>query len=87
MYTFIFSEVHGAQSAGYETVLESFRRNGVGVKGIISSPHTFKGTELQTLNMKIRYTPNVGHTFVTENLCKKLSQNLLDISGWYREIN
>lgn len=51
---YFLSEVHRAQSASYETVLESFRRNGVGVKGIIASPHTFKGTELQTLNMKLR---------------------------------
>jgi len=50
-----YSEVHRNQSASYETVLESFKRNGVGLKGIISSPHTFKGTELQTLNMKLRY--------------------------------
>ncbi|XP_052787914.1 isocitrate dehydrogenase [NAD] subunit beta, mitochondrial-like [Mya arenaria] len=48
------SEVHRSQSASYETVLESFKRNGVGLKGIISSPHTFQGTELQTLNMKLR---------------------------------
>ncbi|XP_060608659.1 isocitrate dehydrogenase [NAD] subunit beta, mitochondrial-like [Ruditapes philippinarum] len=51
---YFLSEVHSSQSASYETVLESFKRNGVGLKGIISSPHTFKGTELQTLNMKIR---------------------------------
>ncbi|KAL4218939.1 Isocitrate dehydrogenase [NAD] subunit beta [Mactra antiquata] len=51
---YFLSEVQSAQSADYETVLESFRKNGAGLKGIISSPHTFKGTELQTLNMKIR---------------------------------
>lgn len=51
---YFLSEVHRSQSANYDTVLESFRRNGVGLKGIISSPHTFKGSELQTLNMKLR---------------------------------
>lgn len=35
-------------------MLESFKRNGVGLKGIITTPHTFKGNELQTLNMKMR---------------------------------
>jgi hypothetical protein len=54
LFYYVISEVHSSQSASYETVLESFKRNGVGLKGIISSPHTFKGTELQTLNMKIR---------------------------------
>ncbi|XP_052221651.1 isocitrate dehydrogenase [NAD] subunit beta, mitochondrial-like [Dreissena polymorpha] len=51
---FFLSEVARSQSANYDTVLESFRRNSVGLKGIISSPHTFKGSELRTLNMKIR---------------------------------
>ncbi|XP_041369017.1 isocitrate dehydrogenase [NAD] subunit beta, mitochondrial-like [Gigantopelta aegis] len=48
------SEVHPSQSANLETVVESFKRNGVGLKGIITTPSNFKGGLLQTLNMKIR---------------------------------
>lgn len=48
------SEVQVAQSAKLDTVLESCRRNGVCLKGIISSPVNFKGGILQTLNMRLR---------------------------------
>ncbi|KAL8569566.1 Isocitrate dehydrogenase [NAD] subunit beta, mitochondrial [Nucella lapillus] len=48
------SEVQPAQSASVEEVVDSFRRNGVGLKGIITTPSSFKGGVLQTLNMKIR---------------------------------
>ena len=54
LYLFFPSEVHKAQSADYSKVLESFKRTGVGLKGIITTPGTFKGNELQTLNMKFR---------------------------------
>ncbi|KAL3872398.1 hypothetical protein ACJMK2_040326 [Sinanodonta woodiana] len=47
------SEVHSAQSASLQTLVESFKRNGVGLKGIISTPHHLKG-ELQTFNMLMR---------------------------------
>ncbi|XP_076455142.1 isocitrate dehydrogenase [NAD] subunit beta, mitochondrial-like isoform X2 [Babylonia areolata] len=48
------SEVQPAQSATVEMVVDSFRRNGVGLKGIITTPSSFRGGVLQTLNMKIR---------------------------------
>ncbi|XP_012940959.1 isocitrate dehydrogenase [NAD] subunit beta, mitochondrial [Aplysia californica] len=47
-------EVQPNRSASIEDVVESFRRNRVGLKGIITTPTTFKGGVLQTLNMKIR---------------------------------
>ncbi|KAL5011316.1 hypothetical protein ScPMuIL_009867 [Solemya velum] len=37
-----------------ETVLESFRKNGVGLTHYITTPHHFKGGILETLNMKLR---------------------------------
>ncbi|KAK7094418.1 isocitrate dehydrogenase [NAD] subunit beta, mitochondrial-like isoform X1 [Littorina saxatilis] len=48
------SEVQPAQSVSVDTVVDSFKRNGVGLKGIITTPSSFKGGVLQTLNMKIR---------------------------------
>jgi len=48
------SEVQVAQSTKLDTVIESCRRNGVCLKGIISSPLQFKGGILQTLNMRLR---------------------------------
>ncbi|XP_055954310.1 isocitrate dehydrogenase [NAD] subunit beta, mitochondrial isoform X2 [Patella vulgata] len=48
------SEVQPAQSATVGSVVESFKRNGVGLKGIIATPSSFKGGVLQTLNMQIR---------------------------------
>ncbi|XP_021351278.1 isocitrate dehydrogenase [NAD] subunit beta, mitochondrial-like, partial [Mizuhopecten yessoensis] len=51
---YFISEVQPTQSASISTVVESFKRNGVGLKGIITTPSNFKGGVLQTLNMKIR---------------------------------
>ncbi|XP_055897009.1 isocitrate dehydrogenase [NAD] subunit beta, mitochondrial-like isoform X2 [Biomphalaria glabrata] len=48
------SEISPNISASLNTVLDSFRRNKVGLKGIIKTPTTFKGGALQTLNMRIR---------------------------------
>ncbi|KAK6196189.1 hypothetical protein SNE40_001460 [Patella caerulea] len=48
------SEVQPGQSATVGSVVESFKRNGVGLKGIIATPSSFKGGVLQTLNMQIR---------------------------------
>lgn len=48
------SEVQPAQSASVEDVVASFKQNRVGLKGIITTPSSFKGGVLQTLNMKIR---------------------------------
>ncbi|CAH1784854.1 unnamed protein product [Owenia fusiformis] len=48
------SEVQPAQSASLETVVESLRRNGVGLKGIIATPSQMSGGILQTLNMQMR---------------------------------
>ncbi|XP_060065733.1 isocitrate dehydrogenase [NAD] subunit beta, mitochondrial-like [Ylistrum balloti] len=51
---YFISEVQPSQSASISTVVDSFKRNGVGLKGIITTPSNFKGGVLQTLNMKIR---------------------------------
>ena len=48
------SEVSPNTSTDLDTVVESFKRNKVGLKGILTTPTTFKGGVLQTLNMKIR---------------------------------
>lgn len=47
-------------SANLETAVDSFRKNAVGLKGIISTPSQLKGGILQTLNMKIRYTETIN---------------------------
>jgi hypothetical protein len=49
-----FSEVQPEKSMKFEDVIQSLRQNGVGLKGIITSPESFQGGVLQTLNMKIR---------------------------------
>ncbi|CAC5373034.1 IDH3 [Mytilus coruscus] len=51
---YFLSEVQQGQSVSLDTVVESFKRNGVGIKGIITTPSQFKGGILQTLNMKLR---------------------------------
>ncbi|XP_046543376.1 LOW QUALITY PROTEIN: isocitrate dehydrogenase [NAD] subunit beta, mitochondrial-like [Haliotis rubra] len=48
------SEVQPGQSASLSTAIESFVRNGVGLKGIITTPSSFKGGVLRTLNMRLR---------------------------------
>ncbi|XP_059175330.1 isocitrate dehydrogenase [NAD] subunit beta, mitochondrial-like isoform X2 [Physella acuta] len=48
------SEISPNTSADLKTVVESIKRNKVGLKGIITTPTTFKGGVLQTLNMRIR---------------------------------
>ena len=45
--------VQRAQSARFEELLESFKRNQVALKGIITTP-TGNGGELKTLNMRLR---------------------------------
>lgn len=51
---YFLSEVQQGQSCSLDTVVESFKRNGVGIKGILTTPANFKGGILQTLNMKLR---------------------------------
>jgi len=48
------SEVQPNRSETVETVVESFKRNGVGLKGILTSPTNFTGGVLETTNMKLR---------------------------------
>ena len=55
MSMYNYSEVQSAQSVSVDTVEESCLRNRVCLKGIISTPVNFKGSILQTLNMKIRF--------------------------------
>ncbi|CAL1525864.1 unnamed protein product [Lymnaea stagnalis] len=48
------SEISPNTSSTLMDVVESFKRNKVGLKGIITTPTFFKGGVLQTLNMRIR---------------------------------
>ncbi|RWS16511.1 putative isocitrate dehydrogenase [NAD] subunit beta-like protein, partial [Dinothrombium tinctorium] len=48
------SEVNPSMSVPVETVIESIQRNGIALKGILSTPFSSSSGELQTLNMKIR---------------------------------
>ncbi len=41
-------------SVSVETVIDSLQRNGIALKGILSTPFSSHAGELQTLNMKIR---------------------------------
>lgn len=41
-------------SVPVETVIESIQRNGIALKGILSTPFSSYAGELQTLNMKLR---------------------------------
>ena len=52
---YFLSEVQLRQSSDVDSVVDSFKRNGVGLKGIIATPAGFQGGVLQTLNMRIRY--------------------------------
>lgn len=48
------SEIHPTMSAPIEQVADSIQRNGICLKGILSSPFSSTSGELQTLNMKLR---------------------------------
>ncbi|RWS30510.1 putative isocitrate dehydrogenase [NAD] subunit beta-like protein [Leptotrombidium deliense] len=48
------SEVNPSMSVPVETVIESIHKNGIALKGILSTPFSSSSGELQTLNMKIR---------------------------------
>ena len=50
-----FSEIQPGQSVEVNEVTESCKRNRVCLKGIISTPTTYEGTLLATLNMRLRY--------------------------------
>ncbi|XP_014672634.1 PREDICTED: isocitrate dehydrogenase [NAD] subunit beta, mitochondrial-like [Priapulus caudatus] len=52
------SELHSKESATVAEVVSSIQRNGVCLKGIISTPHGVGG-ELQTINMKFRRALNL----------------------------
>ncbi len=51
---FLFSEIYPSMSVPVETVIESIQRNGICLKGILSTPFSSYAGELQTLNMKVR---------------------------------
>ncbi|XP_065350475.1 isocitrate dehydrogenase [NAD] subunit beta, mitochondrial [Cloeon dipterum] len=51
---FFFSEVNQLMSAPLEDVAASIRKNGICLKGILSTPDYSRTGELQTLNMKLR---------------------------------
>lgn len=52
---YFLSEIHPSMSVPLETVVESIKRNGIALKGILSSPAaTDSSGDLETLNMKIR---------------------------------
>ncbi|KAI2802748.1 hypothetical protein RDWZM_001038 [Blomia tropicalis] len=48
------SEIYPSMSVSVETVIESIQRNGMALKGILSTPFSSYAGELQTLNMKLR---------------------------------
>jgi isocitrate dehydrogenase (NAD+) len=48
------SEVNPNMSVSVDTVIESIKRNGISLKGILSTPFSSSSGELETLNMKIR---------------------------------
>lgn len=48
------SEIHPTMSAPIDQVAESIIRNGICLKGILSTPFSSTSGELQTLNMKLR---------------------------------
>lgn len=48
------SEIYPSMSVPVETVIESIQRNGICLKGILSTPFSSYAGELQTLNMKVR---------------------------------
>ena len=48
------SEVYASMSVPVETVIDSVKRNGIALKGIISTPFSSYSGELQSLNMKLR---------------------------------
>jgi isocitrate dehydrogenase (NAD+) len=49
-----FSEIHPSMSVPVETVVESIKKNGIALKGILSTPFGTTVGELQTLNSKMR---------------------------------
>lgn len=51
---FFLSEIHPSMSVPLETVVESIKKNGIALKGILSSPAMNSAGDLETLNMKIR---------------------------------
>lgn len=52
---YFLSELHPYMSVPLETVVESIKRNGIAIKGILSSPASNSHSgDLETLNMKIR---------------------------------
>ena len=51
---FCFSEVQPGQSASIEKVIESFNKNGIGLKGIIATPANSTTGALGSLNIRLR---------------------------------
>ena len=52
---FVLSEVQSNLSVTPKEVYDSCMKNRICINGVISTPVNFKGSILQTLNMKIRY--------------------------------
>lgn len=50
----INSEIYPTMSVSVETVIDSISKNGICLKGILSTPFSSHAGELQTLNMKVR---------------------------------
>merc|ERR1719309_634575 len=53
---YFMSEVHSALSAPVETVVESIVRNGLCIKGILTTPSISFTGEADTLNIRLRNT-------------------------------
>ena len=58
------SEVQPRHSAPLEEVVTSCKKHGVCLKGIISTPMTYEGTLLETVNMQLRLDPETIISFL-----------------------
>ena len=58
------SEVQPRHSAPLEEVVTSCKKHGVCLKGIISTPMTYEGTLLETVNMQLRLDPKTIISFL-----------------------
>ena len=58
------SEVQPRHSAPLEEVVTSCKKHGVCLKGIISTPMTYEGTLLETVNIQLRLDPKTIISFL-----------------------
>lgn len=71
------SEVNPNMSVSVDTVIESIKRNGIALKGILSTPFSSSNGELETLNMKIRKQLDLFANVVHIRSMEGMLQNFL----------